>query len=225
MKRFTAFLSFILRAPLMLMLSVGAGAQLAKNTKHYIATGTGAAITVTAISKAFRAEVTGTHALASVAGMTEMNGLTGTVMAVTGTTAFVVDIDSRAFTTYTSAGTATPVTWTQIKGIKGVNPSGASIATNDISDLESDSAEFNFGLPDAGTWTEDIHILESDPGQIAALASYDAGLVKDHKIVTTTKTRTFSAGVTKWPNIPTATVGGVQTGSAEYKISGVVVVS
>lgn len=51
---------------------------------------------------------------AGVVGMTQMNGLTGTISAVTINT-ITVGIDSTGFTTYTSGGTATPVTPRDIK--------------------------------------------------------------------------------------------------------------
>lgn len=68
---------------------------------------------ITAITKAASAVVTvGSHTFivgdsvlfASVAGMTEINGLRAAVTAITGTT-ITVNINSTAFTTYTSGGT------------------------------------------------------------------------------------------------------------------------
>lgn len=208
-------------------------AQLAQNTKLYIATGTGSAITITAITKAFNAEVTGTHALAkgdrvtfaSVGGMAELNTLVGTVLAVTSTTSFVVDIDTRAFTTYTSGGTATPITWTQIKEIKGIKPAGASVSKLDATDLDSVAMEYMAGLVDHGTLSCDINILESDPGQAAALTAFKASLNKDMKMVSPAKTRTFNATCLKFPTIPDSSVNGIQTGSAEWQINGEVTVA
>jgi hypothetical protein len=208
-------------------------AQLAQNTKLYIGSGTGSAVTITAITKAFRAEITGTHALskgdrvtfASVAGMTEINTLVGTVIATTSTTSFVVDIDSRAFSTYTSGGTATPVTWTQIKEVKSIKPSGASSTKIDVTDLDSTAKEYQVGLVDHGTFSADINILESDAGQIAALAAFGGSLKKDYKIVSPAKTRTFTAVCLKWPTAPDSSIDGVQTGSAEFQISGAITVS
>lgn len=69
---------------------------------------------ITAITKAVNAVVTvGTHTFvvsesvlfADVVGMTEINGLTGVITATSATT-ITVDIDSSAFSTYTSGGTA-----------------------------------------------------------------------------------------------------------------------
>lgn len=208
-------------------------AQLAQNSKLYIGSGTASAVNITAITKAFRAEVTGTHALAkgdrvtfaSVGGMTEINTLVGTVLAVTSTTSFVVDIDSRAFTTYTSGGTATPVTWTQVKEIKGIKPSGSSVTKIDVTDLDSTAKEYLPGLVDNGTFSCDVNILESDAGQAAVLAAFEGSEEKTYKIVTPAKVRTFTAICLKFPTVPDAVVDGVQTGSAEWQISGAVTVA
>src|SRR5688572_8228413 len=70
--------------------------------------------TITGISKAASAVVTAANdfsindvvAFASVGGMTEINGLVGTISAASATS-FTVGIDSQAFSTYTSGGTAT----------------------------------------------------------------------------------------------------------------------
>lgn len=72
------------------------------------------AATITAISKAASAVVTAANdfsvndvvGFASVAGMTEINGLVGTISARSAAN-FTVNIDSTLFTTYTSGGTAT----------------------------------------------------------------------------------------------------------------------
>lgn len=76
---------------------------------------------ITGITKAANAEITVGNTgfgvfcppvgfsvpFASVGGMTEINGLTGVVTAVTAANKFTVNIDSTGFTTYTSGGTAT----------------------------------------------------------------------------------------------------------------------
>ena len=208
-------------------------AQLAQNSRIYIGSGTGSAVTITAITQAFKAQITGTHTLAvgdvvtfaSVVGMTNINGLSATVLSVTGTTAFVVDIDSRLFTAYSSAGTATPITYTQIKEIKTVKPSGAAASKLDVTDLDSTAKEYRAGLIDNGTVSCDIHILESDPGQIAALAAFTSSVVKPMKFVTPAKTRTFSGTILKFPTAPDASVDGVQTGNMEFQINGTVTVA
>lgn len=79
----------------------------------------GAAKTITAISKASEAVITGTHdfsigdliVIDSVVGMVEMNKRAVRVKSVSTTVSFVCEgLDSSAFTTYASGGTATKVT-------------------------------------------------------------------------------------------------------------------
>ena len=69
--------------------------------------------TITAISQAAQAVVTvGSHTFvagmtvgfSSVVGMTEINGMRGTIVSITGTT-ITVDIDTTGFTAYSSGGT------------------------------------------------------------------------------------------------------------------------
>lgn len=118
----------------------------------------------------------------------------------------------------------TPV-FTQIKEVKSIKPAGASVSKLDVTDLDSDAMEYLAGLPDNGTLSIEINILESDPGQIAALAAFLASENVDFKVVTTSKTRTFNGTITKWPTIPDVSVNGVQVGSAEIQVNGAVTVS
>jgi len=79
----------------------------------------GSAKTITAISKASEAVITGTHdfsigdfvVIDAVVGMVEINKRVVRVKSVSTTVSFVAEgLDSTAFTTYTSGGTATKVT-------------------------------------------------------------------------------------------------------------------
>jgi len=206
----------------------------AQGTALHIGTGTGGAITITAISKAFNAEVTGTHTLtvgdrvtfATVGGMTQINGLTGTVRAVTSTTAFVVGIDSRAFTTYTSGGTATPVTWTEVLGIIDYSPSGATVSEIDTTDLKSTAKEFMAGLTDNGSFTINYKYLEDDAGQAACRVAGAGSLTKSFKITDPlSNVYTFSGHLSSYGAVPSAGVDQVLKGSQTVRISGAVVVS
>lgn len=205
----------------------------AQGTEVYVSSGSGGAITITAITEAYRAEVTGTNTLeagdrvtfASVSGMTEINTLVGTVITAT-TSAFVVDIDSRAFTAYTSGGTATPVTWTQILEVKDFSPSGATVSEIDVTDLSSTAKEFRGGLMDNGSFTLNINYLETDPGQIAAKAAFSASTQKSFKVVDPVDTvYTFDGYISNFNTIPTAAIDGVLTGTITVRISGSVTVS
>lgn len=79
-------------------------------------------LTITGISKAANASITATHAFTaadigvttvgfhSVVGMNQINTLTGVIQSVTSTTSFTVNINSTAFSTYTSGGIANVIT-------------------------------------------------------------------------------------------------------------------
>lgn len=212
---------------------MASGAISAQGSKVHIGTGSGSAITVTAITKAYRAEVTGTNTLtkgdrvtfASVSGMTEINGLTGTVLAAT-SAAFVVDIDSRAFTTYTSGGTATPVTFTQVKEVKDFKPSGAQVSKIDVTNLDSTAKEYVAGLVDNGDFSMSVNYVAGDPGQAACKVAFEASLTKTFKIVApNADTFTFSAFVMKFPEVPSGAVDGVLMGDMSVQITGAVVKS
>ena len=140
---------------------------------------------------------------------------------------FAIDIDTTGKTIDVGAGTttATPTAWIQVKECKGIKPSGASAAKIDVSDLDSSAKEYRTGLIDNGTFSADINILESDPGQAAVLAAFIASTTNAYKVVTPAKVRTFSASCLKFPTIPDAVVDGVQTGSMEFVVSGAVTVA
>lgn len=180
----------------------------AQGSKFYIGTGTGGAKTITAITQAFRAQVTSAaHGLvvgdrvtfASVAGMTQINTLVGTILAQD-TNTFCVNIDSRAFTTYTSAGTATPVTFTQVKGVDSFDWQDGEITEIDTTELEDSVKSSMSGLADPGAFTVNLNVLTTDAGQIACKTAKDSGLVKTFKLeLSNAATRTFDGYVKAMP--------------------------
>jgi hypothetical protein len=213
-------------------------AQLAQNTKLYIAGSSGSAKTLTAASAGFPTILTSTaHGLVNgdivaIAGITGtigtdatygLNGKSFTVKNIT-TNTFAIEANTTGLT-YTSGGTATPSAWIQVKEVKTIKSSGASASKIDVTDLDSTAKEYRAGLVDNGTFSSDVNILESDPGQAAVLAAFIAATVNNYKVVSPSKTRTFQASCLKFPTIPDSAVDGVQTGSAEWQISGSVTVS
>ena len=210
---------------------MASGAISAQGSKFYQGTGSGGAITITGITKAFKAEVTGTHslavgdrvAIASVVGMTEINGITATVLAVTSTTSFVVDVDSRLFTDYGSDGTATPVAWTQLKELNTFKPSGASVSKLDQTNLDSVAKEYGAGIVDNGDISFDVKFVSSDPGLIAAKAAFIAGTTQQYKLtVPNGDTYSFQGFYLKCPTIPDGGVDKLLTGTIQVQISGAV---
>jgi predicted secreted protein len=215
-------------------------AQLAQNSKLYIAGTAAAAETLTAITVGYPTiiAITGhagvangdkvTFALFDGADAALINGLSFTVENyATGATndTFAIDLNTVGKTITIGTATATPTAWIQVKEIKGIKPSGASATKIDVTDLDSTAKEYRTGLVDNGTFSADVHILETDAGQAAVLAAFYASSVNSYKVVTPAKTRTFSASCLKFPTVPDASVDGVQTGSAEFVISGTVTVS
>lgn len=217
-------------------------AQLAQQSKLYIAGTAATPEVVTAITVGYPTilAITGHAGVANgdiitLAGFTGadaavLNGQTATVNHyATGASndTFAIDINTvgKTITVDTGVTAVTPTAWIQIKEIKAIKPAGASASEIDVTDLDSTAKEYRSGLMDNGSLSCDIFILESDPGQAAALAAFTAATANTYKMVTPTKTRTFSATCTKFPTIPDASVDGVQTGSAEWRVSGAVVVS
>lgn len=126
-----------------------------------------------------------------------------------------------------NTGTDAVPIWTQIKEVKTIKPSGATSSKVDVTDLDSDAMEYVPGLVDNGTLSMDVMIVETDAGQIAALAAFTTvpAPTKQFRVSTTAKHRVFEGSFTKWPTIPDASVNGVQTGSAEIQISGAITVT
>lgn len=143
-----------------------------------VSTATAAAKTITAISKASSAVVTSAaHGLAvgqvvvfaAVVGMTEINGRVGLITAKdTGT--FTVNIDSSAFTTYGSAGTATPHTMTLIENVLDFQRNGDEADRIDATNLQSTKKEYIVGLSGEGTITIPHDVDATGPGQVAVRA-------------------------------------------------------
>ena len=210
-------------------------AQLAQGSTFFIAGTAGSAKTITGVSAGSPTIFTSSaHGLANgdyvtIAGLTGadaalFNSLSFPITNVT-TNTFAIQVNSVG-KTLTASGTATPAAWIQINQIKAIKPGGAQASKIDVTDLSSTAKEYRTGLIDNGTLSCDVFILESDPGQTACLAAFIASTVNTYKIVSPgPHTRTFSATCLKFPTVPDSAVDGVQTGSAEWQISGAVTVS
>lgn len=231
MHKIKQFFRAVFLMPFNILMGMASGAISAQGSQFFMGTGTGGAITVTAITKAFKAAITGTHSLvvgdrvtfAAVGGMTEINGLIATVLNVTGTTAFVVDIDSRLFTTFTSGGTATPVTWTQIKELKDLKASDATVPKLDKTTLDSTIEEVSAGLPTAVEVSATVNIVVTDPGAIAARAAFLAQATKQFKYVLPNGTTlTFQGYFSKFPLVPSGSVNTLVTGTMAVQTDGAI---
>jgi len=168
-------------------------------------------------------------AIVGTIGTDATNGLNGKTYSVKNVTTNTFAIEANTLgLAYTSGGSATPTTFTQIKECKASKPSGASADSLDVTDLDSTGKEFKTGLQDSGTISLDYNALDSDAGQTALGAAFVGSLSKTYKITYpagNTPNRTFVASVTKFSTVPDASTGAIVTGSAELKISGSVTVS
>lgn len=208
----------------------------AQGSTLHIGTGSGGAKNITAVTKAYRGELTSTsHGLAvgdrvtiaSLGGMTELNGQTPVVIDVD-TNTFVIDVDTRAYTTYTSGGTATPVTWTEILEIKSFSPGGATVSDVDTTDLSATAKTGRAGMVDNGEFSFDINYLSTDPGQAALLAAFTTSpqVNKSYKLTDPgATTYSFSAYIKNYPTVPKGSIDGILQGSVTLKISGSVTIA
>lgn len=127
----------------------------------------GSAKTITAISKASEAVITATHDFSigdivlidAVVGMTEINKIPVRVKSVSTTVSFVAEgLDSTAFTTYVSGGTATKITaflsFDTLTTFSFPEPQPNKLATTTI---HGTTATEVFGLDSPVTLTMDCH--------------------------------------------------------------------
>jgi hypothetical protein len=143
-----------------------------------ISTAAGSPKTIISISAAAAAVVGSTaHGLsvgavvvfASVSGMTEINGNVGLITAIT-TDTFTVNINSAAYTAYSSGGTATAQTMTQIENVLDFQRNGDEAETIDSTNLYSVKKEYIVGLSGEGSITIPVDVDYSGPGQAAVRA-------------------------------------------------------
>ncbi|MBK7082288.1 MAG: phage tail protein [Betaproteobacteria bacterium] len=205
----------------------------AQGTIVQIATGTGGAKTITAVTIGYPAIVTSSaHGLsngdvvtiASVAGtMATAINVAGWVVLYKTTNTFAIGLDTTGLT-YTSGGTATPVTYTAIGNIKTIGDFESGSASEiDVTNLASTAKEKRLGLVDNGGFSLGIHHSNADAGQAAMQARRLDGAAVNMKIILpsgTTPTASFSALVKKFSK--NAAVDGVVEGTADVTVNGAI---
>ncbi|MBK8688965.1 MAG: phage tail protein [Betaproteobacteria bacterium] len=205
----------------------------AQGTIVQIATGTGGAKTITAVTIGYPAIVTSSaHGLsngdvvtiASVAGtMATAINVAGWVVLYKTTNTFAIGLDTTGLT-YTSGGTATPVTYTAIANIKSISDFESGSASEiDVTNLASTAKEKRLGLVDNGGFSLGIHHSNADAGQAAMQARRLDGAAVNMKIILpsgTTPTASFSALVKKFSK--NAAVDGVVEGTADVTVNGAI---
>lgn len=203
----------------------------AQGSTLQIATGTGAAKNITAITPGNPTIITSAaHGLANgnVVDLAAIVGtiaapLNGTKRAVQSITAntFAIDFDSTGLA-YTSGGTATSATYTKINGVMSFDGFDGSADELDTTDLDSTAKEFISGIKDEGKFGFEAKRLKNDAGQTALRANNVSGAVVGMKLtLPDSSVASFNVIVKTMP-----TNGGVNkvlTGKVDCRISGSVV--
>lgn len=198
-------------------------ATAAQGTVLKIGTGSGGAKTITGVTLGAITEIISTAhglavgdviTLASIGGTTQLNGLSPMIIAVEANSIFV-NIDSSAFSAYTSGGTATPVTWTSVGEIADFDGPGGSASIIDVSHLSSTRKEKLIGLPDSGQFTFSLNRVFSDTGQQALATAWGNRQLKNFQVTyPDTTVQTFSGYVMSFPS----------SGAVDDKIGGSVTI-
>lgn len=162
-----------------------------QQSKLYIETGSGAAKNITAITQAYPPVVTSAGhgfaagdrvTIAAVGGMVELNGNSYTVEYATTNTFVLKGVNATAYGAYTAGGTATPVAFTQVKGLTDLDLGSGKTSEIDVTDLDSTAKEFDLGLPDYGESSYEGNVDFSDAGQDAVRARFADSAERDFKI-------------------------------------------
>lgn len=203
----------------------------AQGSTLHIATGTGGAKTITAITVGNPAIVTSAgHGLAdgtvvaidSVAGTmsTTLNSTSRVISNVTTDTFALLDFDSTGLT-YTSGGTATPATYTKINGLQSFSGLDGAPSDIDATDLDSTAMEYISGLKDEGKFGFEIKNILADNGQIALRAARASGAATGLKLtLPDASIATFNVLVKSIPTV--GAVNSLLKISVDTKITGAV---
>lgn len=147
----------------------------------------GTPVTISGASKASPCVITATaHGLssgdivsiASVVGMTELNGKTAVITKLTADTFSLLGVDSTAYTSYTSGGSATPKTWSASTEHKSYSGFDGKASEKNVTTMLSIAVEKRMGLQDFGGLQIELNYVETDAFQVAAKAAKAAGSVK-----------------------------------------------
>jgi hypothetical protein len=195
-----------------------------------IGTASGGAKTITAITVGSPAIATSTaHGFAN-GDIVTIASVVGTMASTVNTTWVVTNVTANTFAlansdtsglTYTSGGTATPVTWTSIANVKSFSGFDGSASEIDITYLGSTAKEFKLGLIDPGHFSIQMDQDNTDAGQTALRAAQTSGASKQFKLtLPNSKTATFNGFVKKIDS--QGGVDAVVKNSVEMRITGAI---
>ena len=194
-----------------------------------ISTGTGTAKTITAVT-------VGNPTILTIAGHGLGNGDVGTISALTGadaallnglafvvtnktTNTIAVNVDTTGKVITATTGTFTPQLFTRISGVISYSGLDGAAGELDTTDLDSVAMEYIGGLRDEGKFGYECKILNTDPGQLAVRAARTTGGIKSLKLALPDATvATFSVIVKTVPL--TGSTNSVLKGSVDMKITG-----
>ncbi|TCG08378.1 phage tail protein [Paraburkholderia steynii] len=161
-------------------------------------------------------------ALSAIGGTTVLNGQTFVVRNKTANT-FAIDYDTTGGSAYTSGGTATPNTWTNVGNFKTIKGFDGKPAKLDATNLASTAKEFRAGLVDPGSFSFDVDVDNSDAGQLALQAYRVSAAIVNYKLTLPNgHTATFAGYVESFPwdggvdKLLSATVNIVITGPVTF---------
>jgi hypothetical protein len=82
----------------------------------------------------------------------------------------------------TAADGAAQPTWTKTKNVKSYSGFDGSASEIDVTDLDSTAKEKRLGLIDNGSFSIDVNVDMTDPGQIALKAAQKASSLQSFKL-------------------------------------------
>ena len=196
-----------------------------------IGTGSGGAKTITAVAVGNPTILTATahgfvngdvEAVAALTGADAalLNGQNLVVKNKT-TNTFAVDVDTTGKTITPGAGTATPVTFTNVANLKDFSGFDGSASEIDVTNLDSTAKEFRLGLVDQGQFTINIDYDNTNAGHVALRAKQVSGVLCNFRLtLPNANVVTFTGYVKKF-----SLAGGVDAvakTSVDIRISGAV---
>jgi hypothetical protein len=182
----------------------------AQGSTLQVGTGTGVAKNVTAVAVGFPTILTSSaHGFSNGDSITFSSGFTGTNAAsLNGKTltirdvnanTFAVDVDTTGQTITAGTATATGATYSQVGNLKSFSGFDGQASEIDVSNLSSTAKEFRLGLVDFGMLQLELDHDNTDAGQAALLAAYNAATAKSFKLtLPNSNVASFTAYVRKF---------------------------
>jgi hypothetical protein len=154
-----------------------------QGTKLYVSGDVFTPITISAITKAPQAQVTGANVLdpgdivifRDVVGMPEIKDVSAIVVSATGTD-FIVNLDTSGYATAGTTGTADQLDLLAVCEARNFNGFDGQASEVDITTLCSEAKEYVPGLQDFGSFNFDMNYVPTDPAQIAMQTAKAGGI-------------------------------------------------